>query len=69
MELKVYKCGTLARPKLLDVTGMITAVRIENDNITYELSYFVNAEHRKTYFEESELLFRMQSKVKIGFIK
>lgn len=66
-EISVYKCGIVAKPKMHNAEGIITAALIRYGRITYELSYFHNGEYKNIWISEDELEIMSDEKQKVGF--
>ena len=67
-NILVYKCGTPVKIKNIDLAGFITGINIEDERITYEVSYFMNNTYYVHKFCEYELvIYPFSDKVEIGF--
>jgi len=66
--MKIYKCGTEVIIKNIDIVGYITAVIIRFNNVTYEISYFLNNIYYQSWFNEIEFELKNKvEKINIGF--
>lgn len=66
-EIKIFKCGMVAKPKMHNAEGIITAVSIRFGRCTYELSYFNNGDYKTVWLSEEELEISGEEKQKVGF--
>ena len=67
-EIQVLKCGLVAKPKMHNAEGIITAISIRFGRCTYELSYFHNGEYRTIWLSEEEIEVSNGEKQKVGFV-
>jgi len=64
----VYKCGQKVKINDIDIYGYITGINIRNNNIMYEISYYMNNNYYTHWFYDYQLDFGKNGiKVKIGF--
>lgn len=64
---ELYKCGTLVNLKNININGYITGICIRADNITYEISYFMNFTYCTHWFNIYEFEVVNDSKMSIGY--
>ena len=55
-KLYVLKCGLKVKFKEIELTGIITSIKIENDNVFYEVSYWSNGENQVRLFSDYEFV-------------
>lgn len=67
--MTVLKCGTQATPKLSNIKGIITAISIRFNMVTYELTYFIEGKREIIWVDENELNIEQSEKLQIGFKK
>jgi len=48
----IYKCGTKVYIPALELYGYITAIEIQFNNVTYQVSYFWNGEYKQVWLFE-----------------
>jgi len=66
--MKIYKCSTEVIIKNIEIVGYITAVIIRFNNVTYEISYFLNNIYYQSWFNEIEFELKNKvEKINIGF--
>jgi hypothetical protein len=65
----VYPCKTRVLIKDINIAGYITGINIRNNNITYEISYFIDKGCFTNCFYDYQLIFdgENQEKIEIGF--
>lgn len=67
--MEVLKCGIEVTPRLSNIKGIITAVSIRFNMVTYELTYFIEGKREIIWVDENELVIENSDKQKIGFKK
>jgi len=72
-ELLVYRNGTEVRTKIGDIKALTTAFLIRGTGdsaaVQYEISSFVDGEHRVVWVLEDELITQAKKDKRIGFNK
>ena len=63
----VYKCGTKVYIINAITNGIVVYIKIEDNNIYYGVSYFLNNTKTINDFNEYELDFKTSEKIEIGF--
>lgn len=66
--IEAFPCGEVVRTVLGDIEGMITAVCVRFDKVSYEISYFVNQDQHVVWMNENEFKTNVP-KTPIGFKK
>jgi hypothetical protein len=52
--MNLYKCGTHVRTNMGLIEGMVTAICIRFDAVTYEISYFTDGVQKVIWMNEDE---------------
>lgn len=65
---EVTPCGTLVTSKLSNVNGIVTAISIRFDTVSYEVSYFSGHEYKTIWMNGCEFT-TTTDKEQIGFTK
>lgn len=52
--MNLYKCGTHVITNMGSIEGMVTAICIRFDAVTYEVSYFIEGNHKTIWINEAE---------------
>lgn len=66
---EIYPCGTLVKPKLNNMEGLITCVSIRFGRVSYEISYFLGGDYKVIWLAEEEFNVEHVEKHEIGFKK
>jgi len=69
MPLKLYSCGSKVVTKLSNIEAIITGISIRFNAVSYELSYFINAEYKQVWLNECEFNISDKEVKRIGFRK
>ena len=68
MEIKMIKCGTHVQTVLSEIKGIITAISIRFNRVSYEISYFNNNTYTSIWIDESEFkVINKKAKNNIGY--
>ncbi|MDQ3047067.1 MAG: hypothetical protein M3R27_05920 [Bacteroidota bacterium] len=67
MLINAIVCGTEVTPKLIPITGIITAICARYNKLTYEITYYDSGEFKTTWMHESEFTLKVSQSNKIGF--
>lgn len=54
--IEVYKHGTPVKTVIGGIKGILIAICIRGEKVSYELSYFVDNEYRTTWLDECEFI-------------
>lgn len=66
--MQVHKCGAKVAISLNhDSDGLITAISIRFERVSYEVSYFNAGEYKQVWLDECEFTILNGDKQKIGF--
>ncbi len=65
--LKVFKCGQKVRTTIGDVIALITSIKITNETVVYEISYFNKGEYKNVWVLPEEIFVYGAEKKEIGF--
>lgn len=65
--MKLIKCGTKAITTIGKVEGVITAISIRFNTVSYELSYFTRDEYKTAWLNESEFTTESKGRNEVGF--
>jgi hypothetical protein len=65
--MEVIKCGTVVKPKMNNIEGIVTAISIRFGRATYEISYFYNGDYKAVWLSEDEIETVPAEKQHIGF--
>lgn len=53
-KLLLFPCGTMVKIKISGIKGMITCSSIRFDKIQYEVTYFLDSDHKVSWMNENE---------------
>jgi hypothetical protein len=67
--MTVIECGTSVVTKIGNKKGMITAVAIRFDSVTYEITYFDENAFQTVWLREQEMEIKKHETQEIGFKK
>lgn len=65
----LISCGTVVKPKLLNIEAMVTCQSLRFDKVQYEISYFLNGEQKVIWMNENEFDVINGNRQIIGFVK
>jgi len=65
----LLSCGTIVKPKLLNIEGMITCQSLRFEKVQYEVTYFLNGDYKTIWMNENEFDIVNGTRQKIGFVK
>ena len=68
MSIQIVKFGTPVITKIGQVKALITATCIRDQNVTYELSYFIQGQHTETWCARIEFDIDDSEKQKPGLV-
>lgn len=64
----IIKCGSKVRTALSNINGIVTAVSIRFNSVSYEVSYFNNGEYKQAWLNKEEFIIIEGKPISIGFI-
>ena len=65
--IQIYKCGTQVEIPIGEIDGWVSNISINFDNISYEISYFIERGVLHTIWLNESQFITGKRKIKIGF--
>ncbi len=65
--MDILSSGTIVKTKMGNIEGIITGATIRFNNVSYEISYFMDGEYKEAWLNEVEFTIDNIERQKIGF--
>ena len=67
MNILVVPCGTEVIIKTGKISGIVSAIELKFENITYQIAFFIDGKRETVWIHENEFICDSHDNIKIGF--